>query len=61
MSYILKNISVEVMKFQHLESHADDFTEPTVTINRDGDRIESIEFVCTCGKSKTLVFEYDVE
>ena len=58
---ILKNASVEAIKFQHLESDANDFIEPTITINRNGDRIESIEFVCTCGKSKVLMFEYDAE
>ncbi len=35
--------------------------EPKVIVNRSGDFIESIEFICTCGCTKTVSFNYEGE
>ena len=35
--------------------------EPSIFVHRKGDRIEKIEFVCTCGKSSHVAMEYDEE
>ncbi len=35
--------------------------EPRVIVNRSGDMIESIEFICTCGCSKTVSFDFEGE
>lgn len=35
--------------------------EPRVIVNRSGDMLESIEFICTCGCSKTVSFDYEGE
>ncbi len=36
-------------------------TEPSVYIHRQGDKIERIEFVCTCGKSTHVSLDYEEE
>jgi len=33
--------------------------EGEVTVQRDGDRIEKISFTCLCGRSSSVVFEYE--
>ena len=35
--------------------------QPTVTIHRHGEIIESAEFSCRCGRAATLKFEYEGE
>lgn len=34
---------------------------PTIQVQREGDKIKQIEFVCPCGKSAHLDLEYDEE
>lgn len=58
---VLKNTQLEPAQFQKIEVDAEHYGEPSVLIHRNGEHIESIEFICTCGKSKTLKFEYDAE
>ncbi|MFZ4619107.1 MAG: hypothetical protein ACOYNS_01000 [Bacteroidota bacterium] len=44
----------------HSNSHSHS-GEPKVIINRSGELIESIEFVCSCGQKKTVSFNYEGE
>lgn len=56
---IFKNIQASSIQFSSFSENNQSECEPVVSIQRDGDKIESIEFVCSCGKSKTLTFDYD--
>ncbi len=56
---IFKNIQASSVQFNSFSENKPSECEPVVTIQRDGDKIESIEFLCSCGKSKTLTFDYD--
>lgn len=55
---ILRNRQFQSVRFDELRSESDD-PEPSVVVHRSGDEIESIEFVCRCGCSKTVRFDYD--
>jgi hypothetical protein len=33
--------------------------EPDILVHRDGDRIETIEFTCKCGRTSAVSFDYD--
>jgi hypothetical protein len=58
---VLKNSSISTIAFEELQQQCPTHNEPEVFVNRDGDRIVSIRFQCSCGNSKTLTFEYDEE
>jgi hypothetical protein len=60
-SNIVKNIQVKSIQFGSFSSHSNKDCDPIVNINKSGDTIESIEFVCSCGKTKVLTFDYDEE
>lgn len=60
-SNIFKNIQANSIKFNSFSAQSTNECEPVVNIQKDGDKIESIEFVCSCGKTKLLTFDYDVE
>jgi hypothetical protein len=40
------------------EKHPDD---PLVFVQRDGDRVTHVDFLCKCGRSASLRLEYDEE
>lgn len=60
-SNIFKNIQVNSIQFDSFSNHSNTDCDPVATINKIGDKIESIEFICSCGKTKTLTFDYDEE
>ena len=35
--------------------------DPLVFVQRDGDRVTSVDFLCKCGRSASLRMEYDEE
>ena len=35
--------------------------QPAVYVHRHGDDVESVEFVCSCGRSASVTFEYGDE
>lgn len=35
--------------------------QPTVYVHRHGDDVESVEFVCSCGRTATVKFDYGGE
>jgi len=35
--------------------------EPVVVLHKEGDRVTSAEFVCTCGRSVSLYMDYEGE
>lgn len=42
-----------------IELHENPDNLPSVVIHRDGERVDRVEFVCTCGRGTTLRLEYD--
>jgi len=58
---IFKNIQVNSVQFNSFSVKSKNDCEPTVNIHKDGEKIECVEFVCSCGKTKLLKFDYDVE
>ncbi|MFA6540983.1 MAG: hypothetical protein WCT99_05210 [Bacteroidota bacterium] len=58
---ILRNVTLQPMTFNELSQHSHDAGEPTVRVVRDGEKIVSIEFQCSCGSSKTLNVDYEDE
>ena len=58
---ILRNVSMEPIIFNELSNHSQEADEPTVRIVREGEKIVSIEFHCSCGSSKTLNVDYEEE
>jgi len=58
---IFKNIQVNSVQFNSFTNKTKNDCEPKVNIHKDGDKIECIEFVCSCGNTKLLKFDYDAE
>jgi hypothetical protein len=56
---ILKAASVEARGSRKIEIEAGDADEPGIILHRNGDAIESIEFVCKCGRCTEIRLEYD--
>lgn len=56
---ILKAASVVDRGARRIEIEGGDAEEPGVILHRNGDAIESIEFVCKCGRRTELRLEYD--
>lgn len=44
-----------------IELHENPDDLPAVVIHREGERVDRVEFVCTCGRGTTLRLEYDGE
>ncbi|HTY39059.1 MAG TPA: hypothetical protein VMH23_18215 [Bacteroidota bacterium] len=60
-SSIIKSTSVKDAGVARIEIIDGDQASPRIQIQREGDRIKQIEFVCPCGKSAHLDLEYDEE
>ncbi|MBW7886952.1 MAG: hypothetical protein H3C35_01150 [Bacteroidetes bacterium] len=58
---ILKTSSSEQTQFTFPEIQHIHESEPEVRFHKNGETIESIEFICSCGKSKTVYLEYAAE
>ncbi len=58
---IFKNIQTSSIQFDTFSDKSHSSCEPDVKIIRDGEKLVSIEFVCTCGQTKMLTFDYDEE
>jgi len=58
---IFKNIQVSSVQFNSFPDQPHNDCEPVVHVHKAGDKLESIEFVCSCGKSKVITFDYDEE
>jgi hypothetical protein len=58
---VFKNIQTASVQFDAFSHQNAGDCEPVVNIIRDGDKLISVEFVCTCGNAKMLTFDYDEE
>jgi hypothetical protein len=60
---ILKDINYQRLELGQLQPSSPHSSsgEPKVIVHRSGDLIESIEFICTCGCSKSVSFNYEGE
>jgi hypothetical protein len=57
--YIIKANSVVLGKDKKVGIADSSPEQPSLIIHKSGDVIESAEFVCKCGRSATLQFDYD--
>ena len=60
-STIIKSAAVKDSGVAQIEIIDGDQVAPRIQIQREGDTIKQIEFICTCGKSAHLDLEYDEE
>jgi len=60
-SSVIKSSSVKHGGVQTIEIIEGETSEPSIHIQREGNRIESIDFVCTCGKTAHVSLEYEEE
>ena len=60
-SSIIKSSAIKESGVAKIEIIDGDHGVPTIQIEREGDRIKQIEFVCSCGKSARLDLEYEEE
>jgi hypothetical protein len=60
-SCIIKSTAVKNSGVAKIEIIDGDQVAPRIQIEREGDKIKQIEFICTCGKSAHLDLEYDEE
>jgi hypothetical protein len=58
---ILKNKEYRPARFSELSDDSKRSDGPSVVVHRNGDVIERIEFICTCGCTKSVLFETDGE
>lgn len=58
---IIKNVRCNPVVYDEFDRTAPAPTEPKVIVHRSNDAIDRIEFVCSCGCSKTVHFRYDGE
>lgn len=60
-SSIIKSSSVKDNGVAKIEIIDGEQGAPSIRIEREGDKISQIEFVCSCGKSAHLDLEYEEE
>ncbi|MCX6135340.1 MAG: hypothetical protein NTU47_16160 [Ignavibacteriales bacterium] len=60
-SSIIKSTAVSNAGVAKIEIIEGDQGAPTIQVQREGDRIKQIEFICSCGRSAHLDLEYDEE
>jgi hypothetical protein len=56
---VLKAGTVEAGSARKIEVEATGADEPEIILHRDGDVIEKVEVVCTCGRHTEIRLEYD--
>lgn len=56
---ILKADAVDVGSVKRIEVEANEAGQPGIILHRNGEIIESIEFVCVCGRNSEIRLEYD--
>lgn len=58
---VVRNKEFRPARFNELSDESNRTDSPSVVVHRNGDIIERIEFICTCGCTKTVLFETDGE
>lgn len=58
---VIKSVQVVQKGVQEVLHGADDHTSPEIVVHREGDTVIAIDFLCKCGHSATVRFEYDEE
>ncbi len=58
---IIKGMHIVHRGTEEVHRAEQDPDQPEVFVHRDGDNLVSIDFVCKCGRSTSLRFEYDEE
>lgn len=60
-SSIIKSSTIAETGIAKIEIFEGCDSEPTITVQRDGDRIIKIDFICACGKTAHLDVKYEEE
>ena len=58
---VIKSKAVSIEGKQKIEVSPDAANQPVVLLKKSGDIVEGIEFVCTCGRSTAVQFDYEGE
>jgi hypothetical protein len=58
---IIKSAQAELTGRHRVEVETGDAKKPSVIMHRNGDTLEKIECVCSCGKTTMIDFEYEEE
>jgi hypothetical protein len=58
---VIKSRSATVEGRKRIEVSPDGSNQPVVLLKKTGDIVEGIEFVCTCGRSTAVQFDYEGE
>ena len=57
-SSVVKSSAIQYNGVAKIEIIDGTHAEPAIQVQREGDRIKKIEFICPCGKSAHLDLEY---
>jgi hypothetical protein len=58
---IIKSAQISFRGVQQIGAPSERSDDPIVMLEKDGDRIVKAEFVCKCGRSASVQFEYEQE
>ena len=58
---VIKRVHIVHKGTEEILRESMDPDQPEILVRRDGDTILSVDFVCKCGRSTSLRFEYDEE
>ena len=58
---VIKRSQVVARGIQEVGLGEADGEDPLVLVQRDGDRVTGVDFLCKCGRSAKLKLEYDEE
>jgi hypothetical protein len=58
---VIKSHAAAVEGRKRIEVSSETSNQPVVLLKKSGDVVEGIEFVCTCGRSTAVQFDYEGE
>jgi hypothetical protein len=58
---VIKGMQIVLRGTEEVHRADHDPDQPDVLVHREGETIVSIDFVCSCGRSTSLRFQYDGE
>ncbi len=56
---VIKGESIHIHGERRIRVEESESDAPKVVVHKEGDRVDSVEFICPCGKSTSLRFDYD--
>lgn len=58
---VVKGMHIVHRGTEEIHRSAQDADQPEIFVQRDGETVISIDFVCKCGRSTSVRFEYEEE